>query len=210
MTLQRALSKLIEKNEQGGDDDEENTDQQAATAPTTGGENTPTTKTGSNSSSSPSTPPGTPPRRKGVTKYPKTESERLGLEKAAAITSMLGESDITLAPPTITTATVSDISEKDTLQAEQEMPKKKTGRVSIFLQKDRFDLPMPATTSVSTDLRRQPSKAGVLSNLLKLQGIGRQQKVRRGSTPVDIKCFDSSPPPLSICLSLLWQCANLS
>lgn len=179
MTLQRALSKLIEKNEQSEDDGEKNNNQQAATATTTGGENTLTTKIGSNSSSSSSTPPGTPPHRKGVTKYPKVDIERLNPEKAAAITLMAGESDITLAPPTtMAAATVTEISEKDTHQQEQEKPKKKTGRVSIFLQKDGLDSLLPSTTALSTDSRRQPSKAGVLSNLLKLQGIGRQQKVR--------------------------------
>lgn len=175
MTLQRALSKLIEKNEQGEGDDEDNNIRQVATATTTGGDNTPTTKIGSNSSSSSSTPPGTPPHRKGVTKNPKVEVERL----EAAITLMTGESDITLAPPTTrTTAIVTEISEKDTQQQELEKPKKKIGRVSIFLKKDGLDLPLPSTTALSTDSRRQPSKAGVLSNLLKLQGIGRQQKVR--------------------------------
>ncbi|KAG0372252.1 hypothetical protein BGX24_000493, partial [Mortierella sp. AD032] len=184
MTLQRALSKLIERNEQDDEEDQENQDRQNTTATTTGGENTPTTKIGSNSSSSSSTPPGTPPHRKGLTKFPKVESDRLDPEKAAAITSLSGESDITLAlpPTTITTttggATVTEITGKDT-QSEQEKSKKKTGRVSIFFRKDGIDSPMPATTSVSTDLRRQPSKAGVLSNLLKLQGIGRQQKQHR-------------------------------
>ncbi|KAF9549118.1 hypothetical protein EC957_004757 [Mortierella hygrophila] len=180
MTLQRALSRLIEKNEQDEDDGEENQDQRIATAITTGGENTPTTKTGSSSSSS-STPPGTPPHRKVVTKYLKVETERLDSEKAAAITLMAGESDITLAPPptTTTAAPMTEILEKDTQQQEQEKPKKKTGRMSIFSQKDGLDLPLPSTTPLSTDLRRQPSKAGVLSNLLKLQGIGRQQKQHR-------------------------------
>ncbi|KAF9144996.1 hypothetical protein BG015_012047 [Linnemannia schmuckeri] len=174
MTLQRALSRLVEKNEQDEGDDEENKDRQPASTTTTRGENTPTTKIGSNSSSSSSTPPGTPPHRKGVTKYPKVELERVDPEKAAVITSISGESDITLAPPTTTTttATATEIS-KDTQQQEKEKPKKKTGR------KDGLDLPLPATTPVSTDLRRQPSKAGVLSNLLKLQGIGRQQKQHR-------------------------------
>ncbi|KAG0081422.1 hypothetical protein BGZ90_008408 [Linnemannia elongata] len=176
MTLQRALSKLVEKNEQSEDDGEE----KQATTVTTGGENTPSTKAGSNSSSSSSTPPGTPPHRKGVTKYPKVEVERLDPEKAAAITLMAGESNITLAPPTTTTAaTVPEISEKDTQHQQEKSKKKKTGRMSIFFQKDGLDLPLPSTTPLPTDSRIQPSKAGVLSNLLKLQGIGRQQKQHR-------------------------------
>ncbi|KAF9107898.1 hypothetical protein BGX29_004258 [Mortierella sp. GBA35] len=181
MTLQRALSKLIEKNEQD-DGDEESSSQDRQTA---GGDNTPTTKMGSIPSSSSSTPPGTPPHRKGVSKYPKVELDRLDPEKAAAITTLSGGSDITLALPPATTATTTttatEISEKDTQQPEQEKTtkKRKTGRMSIFLQKDGLDLPLPATTPVSTDLRRQPSKAGVLSNLLKLQGIGRQPKQHR-------------------------------
>ncbi|KAF9127996.1 hypothetical protein BGW39_005442 [Mortierella sp. 14UC] len=170
MTLQRALSKLIEKNEQDDDEDEENQDRQATATPT------PPTKTGSNSSSSSSTPPGTPPHQKGLAKYPKVELNRLDSEKTAAITSLSGESDITLAPPLNTSngTAITDISEKE--QPEQEKTKKKPGRLSIFLQKDGLDLPLPTTTPMSTDLRRQPSKAGVLSNLLKLQGISRQQK----------------------------------
>ncbi|KAF9908256.1 hypothetical protein EC991_010096 [Linnemannia zychae] len=177
MTLQRALSKLIEKNEQSDNEDEEN----QATATTTGGENTPTNKTGSNTSSSPSTPPGTPPHRKGLTKYPKVEMDRLDYEKVTAITSFSAESDITLAPPQNPTDgnATAEISEKERLELEK--TKKKTGRVSIFLQKDGLDMSLPATTPVATDLRRQPSKAGVLSNLLKLQGIGRQQKQHRAS-----------------------------
>lgn len=120
--------------------------------PIIGGENTPTNKTGSNSPSPSSIPPGTRPHRKGPTKYPKIELDRLDTEKAAVITSLSGKSDVTLAPSlsaTITAgATVIDISEKGT-QEQSEQQK-----------------------------IRHSSKAGVLSNLLKLQGIARLEKVR--------------------------------
>ena len=142
-----------------------------------------TNKTGSNSPSSSSIPPGIRPPRKGPIKYPKIKFDRLDTEKAAVITSLSRDSDVTLAPSlsaTITTvASVTEISEKATQeQSEQEKPKKKTDRMSIFLQKDGLNIPLAATTPVSTDLRRQSSKADVLSNLLKLKGIGRQKKVR--------------------------------
>lgn len=120
--------------------------------PKIGGENTPTNKAGSSSPSPSSIPPGTRPHRKGPTKYPKTELDRLDTEKAGVITSLLGTSDVTLAPSlsaSITTgAIVTDNLERAT-QGRSE--KEKTG---------------------------QSSKAGVLSNLLKLQGIARLEKVR--------------------------------
>ncbi|KAG9066852.1 hypothetical protein KI688_012764 [Linnemannia hyalina] len=92
--------------------------------PITGGENTPTNKTGSNSPSPSSIPLGTRPHRKGPTKYPKIELDRLDIEKAAVITSLSGKSDVTLAPSlsaTITTgATVTDISEKGTQEQSEQ------------------------------------------------------------------------------------------
>lgn len=142
-----------------------------------------TNMTGSNSPSSSSIPPGIRPPRKGPTKYPKIKFDRLDTEKAAVITSLSRESDVTVAPSlsaTITSvANVTEISEKATQeQSEQEKPKKKTDCMSIILQKDGLDIPLASATPVSTDLRTQSSKGHVLSNLLKFKGIGRQEKVR--------------------------------
>ncbi|KAF8925697.1 hypothetical protein BGZ47_003121 [Haplosporangium gracile] len=152
--------------------------------PITGGENTPSNKPGSNSPSPSSIPPGTRPYRKGPTKYPKIHLDRLDTEKATVITSLSGKSDITLAPSLSATITsgsaVTNISEKGTQeQSEQEKRKKETDRMFIFLQKDGLDVPLFVNTTASTDLRRQSSKAGVLGNLLKLQGIARLEKQHR-------------------------------
>ncbi|KAG0375364.1 hypothetical protein BGX24_009209 [Mortierella sp. AD032] len=121
--------------------------------PISGGENRPTNKIASNSPLSSSIPPGTRPHRKGPTKYPKIELDRLDTEKAAVITSLSGKSDVSLAPSlsaTITTgATVTDILDQGT---QEQSEQQKT---------------------------RQSSKAGMLSNLLKLQGIARLEKQHR-------------------------------
>ena len=120
--------------------------------PIIGGVNTPTSKTGSNSPSSSSIPPGTRPHRKGPRKYPNIELDRLDTEKTSVITSLSGTSDVTLAPSlsaTITTGTiVADNLEKGTEEQSEQLKS------------------------------RQSSKAGVLRNVLKLQGIARLEKVR--------------------------------
>ncbi|KAF9923409.1 hypothetical protein FBU30_006543 [Linnemannia zychae] len=177
MTLQRALSKLIEKNEQSDEENEVSQERQT----NTGGENTPVKMTGSNSSSLSSTPPGTPPHRKGITKYPKIDVDHLKSETKRTITALTGESDITLAPPTSNTtiSTATEFSEKVTQQElEQEKLKKKVEDTTIQMQENESILPVTDIMPISTDLRRQPSKSGVLSNLLKLQANGRHTKHR--------------------------------
>lgn len=120
--------------------------------PIIGGENTPTNKTAFNSPSSSSIPPGTRPHRKGPTKYPKIELDRLDTEKAVVIGSLAGTSDATLAPSLSATITAGTI-------------------VTDNLEKGIEEQSGQLKT-------RQSSKATVLSNLLKFQGIARLEKVR--------------------------------
>ncbi|KAF9375872.1 hypothetical protein CPC16_000472 [Podila verticillata] len=156
-TLQRALSNLIEKENRLEEEDEDEEDGPIVMKHS---------KTPSGSSSS-STPPGTPPhKKKGVTKFPKVVVDRLDPEKAGATSgnnhslsqsrnSAAGSSDTTLA----------ELNEKE----EPLMTEKKPAKITIGAT------PVPVRAPAA-DLTRQPSKAGVLSNLLKLQNIGRQHK----------------------------------
>ncbi|KAG0334117.1 hypothetical protein BG000_008613 [Podila horticola] len=160
-TLQRALSNLIEKENRVEEVDENENEEDGPIVMKN-------SKTSSGSSSS--TPPGTPQyKKKGMTKFPKVVVDRLDPEKAALATagtnhtlsqsrnSMAGTSDTTLAE-------LNEKAEAETLMAE----KKQTNTITISAP--------PVPTRAPADLTRQPSKAGVLSNLLKLQGIGRQHK----------------------------------
>lgn len=119
--------------------------------PIIGVENTPTNKKEFNSPSPSSIPPGTRPHRKGPTKYLKIELDRLDTENAGVITSPLGTSGVTLAPSLSATITTGAIVTHNLEKAIQEQSEKQK--------------------------TRQSSKAGVLSNLLKLQGIARLEKV---------------------------------
>ncbi|KAF9372805.1 hypothetical protein CPB97_001001, partial [Podila verticillata] len=154
-TLQRALSNLIEKENRLEEEDEDEEDGPIVMK---------FSKTPSGSSPS-STPPGTPPhKKKGVAKFPKVVVDRLDPEKAGATSgntlsqsrhSTAGSSDTTLA----------ELNEKE----EPLMTEKKPVKITIGAT------PVPVRAPAA-DLARQPSKAGVLSNLLKLQNIGRQHK----------------------------------
>lgn len=168
-TLQRALSILIEK-ENRVEEEEENEEEGPIVMKNS--------KTSSGSSSS-STPPGTPPhKKKGVAKFPKVVVDRLDPEKAALATtgnhtlsqsrnSTAGSSDTTLA----------EMNEK--AEAETSLAEKKQAKAITI-----GATPVPARAPAA-DQNRQPSKAGVLSNLLKLQGIGRQHKVLFFDTVVE-------------------------
>ncbi|KAF9279387.1 hypothetical protein BGZ68_007954 [Mortierella alpina] len=171
LTLQRALSNLIEsecreeEEEQQDDKDEPNEKQ----------DNGPIMSKGSKLPSS-SSPPGTPPhKRKGVTKYPKVVVDRLDPAKvASSLTHGRSGSDVTLAPP------------QDEIVAEKEEQRKGKAqknvkhRISKLFLRDTFamagDKHYTTTTTTTADMSRQPSKAGVLSNLLKLQRSTRPQK----------------------------------
>ncbi|KAG9321424.1 hypothetical protein KVV02_004363 [Mortierella alpina] len=171
MTLQRALSNLIEsesREEEGkrkGDKDENNENQDDGL----------TMPSESKLSSSSSSPPGTPPRkRKGVTKYPKIVVDRL--DPATVATSLTHDrsgSDVTLAPPH------NEIMEEREEQQGKAQKNVKHRLTKLFLR-DTFavadDKHYTTATTASADMARQPSKAGVLSNLLKLQRSTRTQK----------------------------------
>ncbi|KAI1312674.1 hypothetical protein EDD11_002873 [Mortierella claussenii] len=206
MTLQRALSNLI-KNEGLKEEDEEEADEEEEE----GRQDGPITMRNfkkasmSTSSSSTTTPPGTPPHKKGVTKFPKVVIERLDPEKAAAaaaaaggpagtaagsgtstLTHGAGGSDITLAPSTI------ELLGKEVLFTLIKDKKKNhagnNNRISRLFNKEPTmavgsDQQYSNAPTTMTDLTRQPSKAGVLSNLLKLQSNGRQHKQRPVSRP---------------------------
>ncbi|KAG0024154.1 hypothetical protein BGZ81_007811 [Podila clonocystis] len=160
-TLQRALSILIEKENRVEEGDENENEEEGPIVMKS-------SKTSSGSSSS--TPPGTPPhKKKGMTKFPKVVVDHLDPEKAALTTkgnhtlsqsrnSTAGSSDTTLAE-------LNEKAEAGTLLEE----KKQAKTITIG------STPVPARAPAA-DLTRQPSKAGVLSNLLKLQGISRHHK----------------------------------
>ncbi|KAF9955842.1 hypothetical protein BGZ72_003326 [Mortierella alpina] len=171
LTLQRALSNLIEsecreEEEERHDDKDKNTDNQ---------NDGPTGSKESKQPSSSSSPPGTPPhKRKGVTKYPKIVVDRLDPATVAhSLTHVRSGSDVTLAPP------------QNEIDEEKDEPKVKAQRnvkhrISKLFLRDTFamagDKHYTTTTTTSADMARQPSKAGVLSNLLKLQRSTRSQK----------------------------------
>ncbi|KAF9565292.1 hypothetical protein EC968_004183 [Mortierella alpina] len=181
MTLQRALSNLIEsecreeEDERHGDEDKNNESQEDGL----------TTRKESKLSSSSSSPPGTPPhKRKGVTKYPKIVVDRLDpTTVAASLTHGRSGSDVTLAPP-----------RNEIVEEKEELHKVKAQRnikyriSKLFLQ-DTFAMAgdqhytTTTTTTTAGDMARQPSKAGVLSNLLKLQRSTRPSKQHQASRP---------------------------
>ncbi|KAG0363226.1 hypothetical protein BGZ54_008282 [Gamsiella multidivaricata] len=170
LTLQRALSDLIENESREEEVEDEILDDGPITMRTRK----------SPSPSSSSTPPGTPPHKKGATKYPKVVVDRLDPEKSPAATALLthgaGGSDVTL-------AATADMAEKETRSSSSSVKAKKRAisRLSKFLYRDASMAPVDnqeynLATNTNADLTRQPSKGGVLSNLLKLQGSGRQSK----------------------------------
>ncbi|KAI7823552.1 hypothetical protein BC939DRAFT_410964 [Gamsiella multidivaricata] len=182
LTLQRALSDLIENESREEEVEDEILDDGPITMRTRK----------SPSPSSSSTPPGTPPHKKGATKYPKVVVDRLDPEKSPAATALLthgaGGSDVTL-------AATADMAEKETRSSSSSVKAKKRAisRLSKFLYRDASMAPVDnqeynLATNTNADLTRQPSKGGVLSNLLKLQGSGRQSKrVSRSKTSKEKK-----------------------
>ncbi|KAG0253636.1 hypothetical protein BG011_006249 [Mortierella polycephala] len=176
MTLQRALSNLIESEGREDEGEEEDGDDWIMMR-------------GSKPSTPSPAPPGTPPRKKGVTKYPKVVIDRLDPEKATIaalagatstfLTHGAGGSDITLAPPPLSSTT--EISEKGHPKSKVE----KASRLSKLIQRDitANTKNQDYTMTAASALARQPSKTGILSNLLKLQGDGRLQKQHHVSRP---------------------------
>lgn len=170
ISLQRALSNLIESEGRGlVEEDEEMQEKE--------------TVMGSTPASSASSPPGTPPHRKqkGVSKYPKiNNSERLDPERMATTMESNG-SEITLA----VSAEEQEAAAAAAAAAAMVTKKKATNRISKLFHRtlsdqqsytqdqDQYQLQQQQR---ATDLTRQPSKAGVLSNLLKLQSHGRQHQ----------------------------------
>ncbi|KAF9192153.1 hypothetical protein BGZ51_006127 [Haplosporangium sp. Z 767] len=180
MTLQRALSNLIES--EGMEEEEEEDD------------NGWIMMKGSKPSTSSPAPPETPPHKKGVTKYPKVVIDRLDPEKAAPTTSAAaassslthgaGGSDITLAPPQLPSTT--ETSENGHPKSKREKASKRMSKL-IHWDTTGNTKDQDYTITTTSDLARQPSKAGILSNLLKLQGNGQPQKQRHVSRPKPVK-----------------------
>ncbi|KAG0202344.1 hypothetical protein BGX28_005132 [Mortierella sp. GBA30] len=182
MTLQRALSKLVESDSREEEGEADGSHQ----------EDGPMMMRGSKLSSASSSPPDTPPhKRKGVAKYPKIVIDRLDPEKVAAVSKSLthgaGASDETLAQQTEISEEL-ELRHRDTdrdkgKDKDKDKDKdRKNARNSIakFFQREAAILTtgdQHYTTAMTTaDLARQPSKAGVLSNLLKLQRNTRPHK----------------------------------
>ncbi|KAF8934523.1 hypothetical protein BGZ58_005645 [Dissophora ornata] len=169
MSLQRALSDLVESQGREEEDEDEGEGQDE------GGDG-PITMRNSTASSSTSAPPGTPPQRTGISKSPTVVVDLLDPERAGlstALTHGIGGSEITLAPST-------GVLEQELLESKNK--KKASNRMSRIFNRDasmnsQQGRPNPTTNIATTDLSRQPSKAGVLSNLLKLQSSKRHHKV---------------------------------
>ncbi|KAF9962984.1 hypothetical protein BGZ70_007741 [Mortierella alpina] len=179
MTLQRALSNLIESENKEEEEEEEGRQGGKHRNKEILGDG-PTVSKGSKLSSSPSSPPGTPPhKRKGVTKYPKIVVDRLDpATVTASLTHGRSGSDVTLAPPEV------EIMEERVEKEEQctgKAQKNVKHRISKLFLRDTFAMTgdrhyTTTTTTTAAEMARQPSKAGVLSNLLKLQRNTRPQK----------------------------------
>lgn len=164
MTLQKALSNLIEKELQGEDtrprvsmededDDDDDTDG-------------PIVMKGSKTDTKRSSAPGLSAggNNKAVSLTPRVLSSHP--EKAAAtITHGISGSDISLGGL--------ELSEKEQRLKE----KKRSNRISRLFNRDSSSKLGHEQRYVMNDISRLPSKAGVLSNLLKLQGNVRQPKV---------------------------------
>ncbi|KAG0330012.1 hypothetical protein BG004_002203 [Podila humilis] len=186
-TLQRALSILAEKeshleeadelNDNDGDGDESMTDGHITIMKRSA-------KTSSASTSSSSTPPGTPPhKKKGVTKFPKMVVDRLD-PKTAALADAASTTTTSLQDHRRSSNLVqnrhSSTGSSDTTLTDLNNNTEPT--VKKMMRQDGQPTtitigatPVPVRPDTS-DLSRQLSKAGVLSNLLILQRLGRQAK----------------------------------
>ncbi|KFH62284.1 hypothetical protein MVEG_11495 [Podila verticillata NRRL 6337] len=173
MNLQKALSNLIEKELQGEDtrprvsmededDDDDDTDG-------------PIVMKGSKTDTKRSSAPGlsTGGNNKGVSLTPKVLSgQSLDPEKATAtVTHGISGSDISLGGL--------ELSDKEQRLKE----KKRSNRISRLFNRDSPNKLGHEQRYAMDDISRQPSKAGVLSNLLKLQGNVRQPKQHRITPP---------------------------
>lgn len=168
MTLQKALSNLIEKELQGEDtrprvsmEDEGDDDDTEGPIMMKG------SKTETKRSSAPGQSAGGN-NGKGVSLTPRVlSSQTLDPEKAAAtIAHGISGSDISLGGL--------EFSDKEQRLKE----KKKSNRISRLFNRDSSGKLWQEQRYAMNDISRQPSKAGVLSNLLKLQGNVRQPKVK--------------------------------
>ncbi|KAF9424442.1 hypothetical protein BGZ94_008051 [Podila epigama] len=142
-------------------------------------------------------------KKKGVTKFPKIVIDRLDPATAAALTTTTttttdaptgtGTTNDTLSRSRNSSAgssdtTLTELNEKAAATSEN-VAAKKQGATTITI--GATPVPIRETNTVASvfpnssanvntnpadDMTRQPSKAGVLSNLLKLQGIGRPHK----------------------------------
>ncbi|KAF9579067.1 hypothetical protein BGW38_004839 [Lunasporangiospora selenospora] len=150
-----------------------------------------------------SSPPGTPPHRKGVTKFPKVIVGRLSPSERTAEASGSVPSqgaDLTPIEMEIEPAFKGKVNkgniqnrlskifhlERTPITLPQPPLSQTLSQSASHSQAQPLghNLPVSAAVSVqqqitlASDLARQPSKSGVLSNLLKLQGNARHSKVR--------------------------------
>ncbi|KAF9915549.1 hypothetical protein BX616_005909 [Lobosporangium transversale] len=168
-TLEDALNNLIEKEGRASvenDDEEEDDDE-------TDGPIMMKSSSKSKSTSAPSTV--SKGKKDGVLLTPKVLANRLEPERTV-------ESDLTLSDPGLPEKEKKQLKDKD-----KEKDKRKSHRISRFFYREPtattavpeeyFTSRQPAPSSI------QPSKTGVLSNLLRLQSGSRQHKHYRVSTP---------------------------
>ncbi|KAG0308916.1 hypothetical protein BGZ98_006267 [Dissophora globulifera] len=183
MSLQRALSKLAESTENKEEGDEDDIEDDGPI-------------TMRNSRLSPSSSPATGVSQMKDVRKAAEVSDNDVMPAPASLTHGAGGSDMTL-------ATLSDPFDKDSQQQQQSSKYKMKDRMAWFFQRQdsvqAHDLPRmlapPSSSAPETDVYRQPSKSGVLSNLLKLQEFGRSRKSRSSQQKYkkDVKIKKSAP-----------------
>ncbi|KAF9173990.1 hypothetical protein BGX20_001392 [Mortierella sp. AD010] len=172
ISLERALSKLVEDQDREAIDEEDESD---------GFISMRISKPISASSSPPGTPgtPGTPPHRKGIIKFPKVVTDRYDTEKAAeastsaAVGTTVLTHDAEGSEVTLTGLGDAPESTERDLANTKEKGKAKRRTPRLFHRYAAAPATEQNHTTTAADLARQPSKAGVLSNLLKLHTNGR-------------------------------------
>ncbi|KAG0240777.1 hypothetical protein BGX31_001665 [Mortierella sp. GBA43] len=182
ISLRRALSNLIESEGREGEQDEtKEGDGEQTDGPVMMRTSKP--QQTSSSSSSSATPPGTPSHRKEQSKHPKVvfgpgpDNRHKGSSIAAGtLVHGVGESDVTLTMTS--TAEASEMAKNESKRRFSDLHGYSNRISRLFHRDEHVSQYDQGHTASSTDPARQPSRAGVLSNLLKLHGHGhgRQHK----------------------------------
>jgi hypothetical protein len=188
ISLRRALSNLIENE---GREDEQDETKEGDGEQTDGPVMMRTSKPQQSSSSSSSvTPPGTPSHRKEQSKHPKVvvgpgpDNRHKGSSIATGtLVHGAGGSDVTLTMTS--TAEASEMANNESKRRFSDLHGYSNRISRLFHREEHVSQYGQDNTASSTDPARQPSRAGVLSNLLKLHGNGhgRQHKVGAMRSP---------------------------